>query len=249
MKTLKAVGLAGSLVVAALVGGTLISVVSASPSPAPGGGTGVVADEVDTTASCDLWRQTFADELGVAVDDLTPAARAAAMATIDQAVADGDLPQDVADRMKERIQAADGDGCRLLGAGFMALGRHAARADFRLDWVTAAAGALAMDPGDLVGALRGGDSLQDVAEAQGVDYGDVSQAILDAATADLDALVAAGRITQERADLRLANLADRLEAGEFPPVRGAGTGFGRGMRHGPAQGGQGAGNGIGAFSS
>ncbi len=247
MKTLKALGLAGSLVAAALVGGTLISVVSASPGSPARSGTGIVADDSDAGAYCDLWRQAFADALGVAVDDLAPAGKAAAIATIDQAAASGDLPQDVATRMKERIEAADGDGCRLLGAGFMGLGHHAARADFRFDWVTAAADALIMEPGDLASALRAGDSLQDVAEAQGVDYDDVSQAILDAARADLDALVAAGRITQERADLRLANLSDRLDADDFPPRRGAGPGFGHGMRHAPAGGG--SGDGIDALSS
>lgn len=252
MKTLKAVGLASSLVVAALVGGTLISAVSASPGSPTASGTGIVADEVDTTAYCDLWRQAFADELGVSVDDLTPAGKAAAIATIDQAVANGDLPEDVAARMKERIEAADGDGCRLFGAGVMAWGRHAAHADFRLDWVSAAADVLEMEPADLVSALYDGDSLQDVAEAQGVDYGDVSQAILDAAKADLDALVEAGRITQERADLHLSNLSDRLESGDFPPMRGDGPRFGNGMGQRPMRQGGGNGYGIGgggAFSS
>lgn len=250
MKTLKAAGLASSLVVAALVGGTLISAVSANPGSPTASGTGILADDADATAYCDTWRRAFADELGVAVDDLTPAGKAAAIATIDAAVANGDLPEDIAARMKERIQAADGDGCRLFGAGVMAWGRHAVRADFRLDWVSAAAEALGMEPSELVSALHDGDSLQDVAEAQGVDYGDVSQAILDAAKADLDALVEAGRITQERADLRLANLADRLEAGEFPPMRGDGPRFGNGMRQQPMRnGGYGIGNGAGAVSS
>lgn len=249
MKTVKAAGLASGLMLAALVGGTLISAVSASPGAPASSGTAIVADDADTTAYCDLWRQAFADELGVSVDDLTPAGKAAATAAIDAAVANGDLPEDVGARMKERIQAADGDGCRLFGAGVMAWGRHAARADFRLDWVSAAADALGMEPADLVSALRDGDSLQDVAESQGVDYGVVSQAILDAAKADLDALVSAGRITQEQADLRLANLSDRLEAGEFPPMRGDGPGFGGGMgQHGRGNG-YGIGNGGGAFSS
>jgi len=250
--TLKAAGLASSLVVAALVGGTLISAASASPRSPASTGSSLVADDVDAGAYCDLWRQTFADELGVSVDDLTPAGKAAAVATIDAAVANGDLPEDVAARMKERIQNADGDGCRLLGAGFHAWGRAAARVDFAFDWVAAASDELNMAPADLVSALRSGDSLQDVAEAQGVDYGVVSQAILDAARADLDALVEAGRITQEAADQRLANLSDRLEAGEFPPLGrphrpmrsfgGDGNGIGTGV-------GNGVGNGVGAGAS
>jgi len=103
--TLKAAGLASSLVVAALVGGTLISAASASPRSPASTGSSLVADDVDAGAYCDLWRQTFADELGVSVDDLTPAGKAAAVATIDAAVANGDLPEDVVYKMTKTMAA------------------------------------------------------------------------------------------------------------------------------------------------
>jgi hypothetical protein len=76
----------------------------------------------------------------------------------------------------------------------------------------------------LTGALRDGDSLRQVAQDQGVDYEVVSQAVLDAAKADLDALVEAGTITQERADERLEKLDQALQSNQFPPLGG---------RHGP----------------
>jgi hypothetical protein len=220
MKTLKAFGMAGGLVAAALVGGTLISAVTAAPAAPPGSSAALDADELDAGAHCQTWKEAFAAELGVSVDDLVPAAKAATIATIDTAVANGDLPEDVATRMKEQVQNADGDGCRLLGAGFHAWGRHAARADFRLDWVTAASDALGMEPAELIASLRDGDTLRQVSEAQGVDYDAVSKAILDAAKADLDALVAAGRITQARADERLASLDQALKSDKFPPLGG-----------------------------
>lgn len=241
MKTLKTLGVAGGLLAAALVGGTLISVVSASPGAPATTPTTVTADDTDTTAYCDLWRQTFADQLGVSVDDLTPAAKAAAIATIDEAVANGDLPEDIAARMKEQIQNATGDGCRLLGAGFHAWGRHVARVDWAHDWVGAAADALGIDQAELVSDLRGGQTLQEIADAQGISYADVSQAILDAAQADLSALVDAGKITQDRADQMLANLSDRLDAGEFPPMRGPGGQAGPGLHRGMGDGGYGLG--------
>jgi uncharacterized protein YidB (DUF937 family) len=217
MKTLKTFGLAGELVAAALVGGTLISAVAAAPSTPT---TATDAQEVDAAAYCQTWQEAFADELGVSVDDLVPAAKAATIATIDAAVANGDLPEDIAARMKEQVENADGNGCRLLGAGFHAWGRHAVRADFRLDWVTAASDALSMEPAELTAALRGGDSLRQIAQDQGVDYDVVSQAILDAAKADLDALVEAGTITQERADERLEYLDQALQSNHFPPLGG-----------------------------
>jgi uncharacterized protein YidB (DUF937 family) len=220
MKTLKSFGLAGGLVAAALVGGTLISAVAAAPASPSGTTTTVDAEEVDAAAYCQTWKDAFAGELGVSVDDLVPAAKAATIAAIDAAVANGDLPEDIASRMKEQIENADGDGCRLLGAGFHAWGRHAARADFRLDWVSAASEALDIEPGELTSALRDGDSLRQIAQDQGVDYEAVSQAILDAAEADLDALVEAGRITQERADERLERLDQALQSNQFPPLGG-----------------------------
>lgn len=232
MKSLKALGLASGMVAAALVGGTLISVVSASPGAPATAPSTMTADDTDTTAYCDLWRQTFADQLGVSVDDLTPAAKAAAIATIDEAVANGDLPEDIAARMKDQIESATGDGCRLLGAGFHAWGRHMARVDWAHDWVGAAADALGIDQAELASDLRSGQTLQEIADAQGVSYDDVSQAILDAAQADLSALVDAGKITQDRADQALANLSDRLDAGEFPPMRGPGGHGGPGLHRG-----------------
>jgi uncharacterized protein YidB (DUF937 family) len=224
MKTLKTFGLAGGLVAAALVGGTLISAATAAPASPSGTSTAVDAEEIDAAAYCQTWKAAFAGELGVSTDDLVPAAKAATIAAIDAAVANGDLAEDIGARMKEQVESAEGDGCRLLGAGFHAWGRHAARADFRLDWVTAASEALGMEPADLTSALRDGDSLRQVAQDQGVDYEVVSQAIQDAAKADLDALVEAGQITQERADERLARLDQALQSNQFPPLGG---------RHGP----------------
>jgi hypothetical protein len=229
MKTLKTFGLAGGLLTAALVGGTLISAAAAAPAT-PSGTTAVDLEEVDVAEYCQTWKDAFAAELGVAADDLIPAAKVATIAAIDAAVANGDLPEDIAARMKEQVENADGDGCRLLGAGFRAWGGHAARADFRLDWVTAASEALGLEPVDLIAALRAGDSLRQVAQDQGVAYEVVSQAILDAAKADLDALVEAGRITQERADERLDKLDQALQSNQFPPLGG---------RHGPPSGDQG----------
>jgi len=228
MKTLKTLGFAGGLIAAALVGGTLINAVSAAPSGSSAT-KDAAADPVDAARYCELWQTTFADELGVSADDLVPAAKAATKATIDAAVAAGDLAQDVADRMKGAIDKADGDGCRLLGAAFHGWGRHAAKVELGVDLFGAAADALGMDKADLFNALRSGDSLEQIAEDQGEDYDDVSQAVHDAAEANLDELVAAGKMTQEREDAFLAKLDEALADGSFPPHR---PGWGR-FRHSP----------------
>ena len=227
MKTLKSLGLAGGLVAAALVGGTLISVVSANPAPGANATQPLAADPAADPAYCTLWRETFAAELGVDIDALTPAAKAATSATIDAAVANGDLPADVAERMKTALETAAGDGCRLLGAGFHAWGRHAVAADWLHDWVGVAADTLNLTPAELTADLRSGSTLTEIAEQQGVSYDEVSQAIIDSASADLSALVDAGTITQDRADALLEQLTSKLESGDFPPL----FGDGQRMRH------------------
>ena len=118
MKSLKILGFSGALVAAAVVGGTLISAVSANPSTngsTAGSGT-VIATDSQPGQYCQAFLDAFAQDLGVDASALTPAAKDAAKAVIDQAVANGDLSQAVGDAMKQRIDNASGDGCAWLGA-------------------------------------------------------------------------------------------------------------------------------------
>ena len=52
------------------------------------------------------------------VDDLLPAAKAASIAAVDAAVAAGDLTAERATALKDKINAADGNGCRFFGHPF-----------------------------------------------------------------------------------------------------------------------------------
>jgi hypothetical protein len=216
MMNLKTLGIAGGLVAAALVGGTLISAVAASPGAptAPGMDT-TAANPIDLARYCTTWQQTFAAQLGVSVDKLAPAAKAATLAAIDAAVKNGDLPADVAAKLTTRINEANGNGCRLLGGFLAGVGRHAVGADARHDLLGAAATVLKMTPDQLFGALRSGDDLKKIAADQKVDYATVTKAILAAAKSDLDALVSSGHLTQARADAMLSRLSDTLALGHF----------------------------------
>jgi len=221
MKNLKTLGIAGGLVAAALVGGTLINAVLAAPSASPASGS--AAALADKSAYCDTWTKAFADKLGVSVGDLLPAAKAATVATIDAAVAAGDLTAERAAALKTKIEAATGNACRFLGHPFFGPG-HGPKAVIGGDLVSAAAKALGMTPAALTEALRKGDSLKDVASSQGKDYHAVSQAVHDAAKADLDKAVANG-LDQTRANELLSKLDAALAAGDFPhfgPGRGNG---------------------------
>jgi hypothetical protein len=216
MKNLKTLGIAGGLVAAALIGGTLISAATASPgtSPSPTPDT-PVANTTDLATHCATWQKTFAAQLGVSIDKLVPAAKAATLAAIDEAVKNGDIPADVAAELKSHIDDANGDGCRLLGGFLAGIGRHAVGADARHDLLGAAATALKMTPEQLFTALRSGKDLKQIAADQKVDYATVTKAILAAAKSDLDALVSSGHLTQARADEMLSRLSDALASGHF----------------------------------
>ena len=205
---LKILGGAAALITAALVGGTLIGSVLAAPGTSGSSNPGALFgdEETDATAYCQTFLDTFASELGVSTDELAPAAQAAAIAAINAAVEAGDLTQDAADRMIERVNAWDGNGCRWIGFKLGHWAHHAARVEFMSGMWEAAAGTLDMTTAELREALVD-STLEEVAEAEGVDYADVVAAALASAQADLDAAVEAGTITQEKAD----SISERLE--------------------------------------
>lgn len=231
MRLTKLLGAAGALIVAALVGGTLINATFATDE--------ATTDEAGaSTPYCDVFSDTLASELGVSSDELTAAGKAAANAAIDAAVAAGDLDEDRATTLRERVEAHDGTGCGwfgragAFGPGFgIGMERGVARGFLGGDVFEAAADALDMPSDELIGELRDAGSIQALAEAQGVSYDEVTASILAAVQADLDAAVAEG-MSQDRADAvieRLSNWLDdggeigELGRGHRGPVRG---GFG-----------------------
>ncbi len=92
--------------------------------------------------------------------------------------------------------------------------------------LSAAASALNMTEADLTSALQGGQSMADVASAQGVDIQTVIDAIVASDKAEIQAAVDAGTMTQAQADQRLVNLTAHVtdEVNGIPP---SGDGHGR----------------------
>jgi hypothetical protein len=231
MRLLKTVGGAGALVGAALIGGTLISSTLAGSDGSTGtasdaaGGTVTEIRIIDEAAS-ETFLDTLAAELGVDRADLGPAALAAANAVIDAKVAAGDLDEDDAAALKERLAELDDPEALLTGPGF--LGRapggpagHGFAVGAGIGGVVreaadAAADALGVERADLVEALHDGSSLEEVAADRGVSYDAVKQAVLGAIRAELDDAVADEDLTQERADEVLARVTDWLDDGGEP---------------------------------
>ena len=227
MPNRRIVGLAGAMVISALVGGALdrrrrrgaCAFRASHVRPGRGGRHAQRGTERPVGEACATFRAAFAANLGVTEAEMVAAARKAAAATIDKAVADGNLTKTAGDRRKARLEAAPADGCGIF-AGWRVKAARAA-VNVARDGLTAAADALKLTPAELRAELRGGKTLKDVAAAHGVPYATVSDAIVTAVKADLDAAVKAGTLKQARADRILARLEQRLADGRLRPARPA----------------------------
>lgn len=104
------------------------------------------------------------------------------------APADGDAPADDGDRR----EGCNGEGRR----GGRGLGT--------------AADVIGIESDALREALNDGQSIADVAAANGVDAEDVIDALVAEKTERIDGAVESGRLTQDEADERLAELEDRI---------------------------------------
>lgn len=230
MSRFRLAGMAGLLVVTALVGGTIISSVAASTASRTTRLTPAVAAPsaalpvagAKAAEYCADFRKAFAADLAVDESALAPAARKAALSTIDAAVADGRMTTTVGERLKARIEAADANACALL-AGRIGSARARAGAGagagaalgVARDGLIAAAKALGMTPAELGAQLRNGTSLKEVATAKGVPYATVSGAVVASVKTDLDAAVVAGKIKQAREDRILERLTRNLADGRL----------------------------------
>lgn len=100
---------------------------------------------------------------------------------------------------------------------------------FSLTWIQAAAEALDMTTDDLIAALQGGRTLEQVAEEAGVDYEDVQAAIQAVHATEvrerIQQALEDGTITQEHADWLLEGLDKGF-------IGGGGGGFRLGGMHG-----------------
>ncbi|HET6746383.1 MAG TPA: hypothetical protein VFH90_11130 [Candidatus Limnocylindria bacterium] len=224
MRMAKLITGAGLLVVASVIGGTLIGGVLAAPG-------GASSNDAVTDAHggpwlggangeyCDEYLDTLASELGVERDSFLPASKAAAIAAIEAAVEGNDLDEDRADQLIERIEAVEEADCGFIGAlgkSFMrGFGLGFGHGFVSADLLEAAASALGMGSAELLSQMADDNGLEEIAAAQGVDYERVKAAITDALQEDLDAAVAEG-LDQERADEIVLRVQTWLDEGGEP---------------------------------
>ena len=97
-----------------------------------------------------------------------------------------------------------------------------------------AAQALGMTADELQTALKGGQTLAQIAESKGVNVQVVVDALVASATNHINEEVASGELTQAEADEKLANVTDRVTERVNNPRPEGGPRGGQGAKRGPA---------------
>lgn len=170
------------------------------------GGAALAQDDSTTTLG-DSFFERLAAKLGITSDELETAVREAGSETIDEALANGEITQEQADALQERLDSASGyETLRGFGRGHGPRG-FGIGCDISLDTV---ATTLGITTDELETALADGSTLSEVIEANGKTVADVVDALVVEAEARLAEAVTAGDITQAQADELLAELPDRL---------------------------------------
>lgn len=184
------------------------------------GGVAQAQEPAEDSSWHELYQEALAGKLGVSVDELQAAQEDAKTQVIDGAVASGRITEEQAERLRN---AEPGD----LRRGFGMRMRHAIGNAFET-----AAEILGLTTEDVRQGFADGKSLNDLAAEQGVT--DLEAQLITELTADIQAKVTDGSITQEQADRMLENLSERVsnlvdhEGGKFGGRFGGPRGFGPG---------------------
>ncbi len=193
------VGLVMGLIVGALVVLTAGSVLAQDPEPPPS----------DRPQITEIFWESFAGRLGVDVEEARAAMGDAAREALQPLVEAGRLTPEQVEKLVERVQ----QGHFLIPVRRGPQARQRVQHGLREARVVlpAAAGALGMEPPELVQALKEGPTLADVADEREVDHQVVIDAILAGVEDALSQAVENGRISPEQAQQGLEKVTQFLE--------------------------------------
>jgi predicted DNA-binding protein (UPF0251 family) len=200
-------------------------------------GSGVAIAATDAWSPSEESQAVIEDaaaELGVQPSALSNALEKALENRVDEAVEAGRLTEEQGAALKERIRSGEaplifgGFGHRGVGHGHFGHFGHIGNLD-------AAATYLELSEAELRDRIADGDTLAEIAKAEGKAVDGLVQALVKAARRRIDDAVADGRLTQARATELKADLEERIKDlvnGELPARgpgfhRGFGPGFGR----------------------
>jgi hypothetical protein len=188
------------------IAGTVATVANAQqPTPTPGASRTAIpsAGAQQRTQMMDEHLSRLAQNLGVSVDRLREALKQTALQEVDAALAAGRITAQQAQEARTRINSGDFPGLHFgIGrGGFGGRGFFFAKDEL--------AQFLGVTEAQLQTELNG-KSLAQVAQAHGKSRDQLIQFIVTSAQQRLAADVQAGRITQQQADQRLAELRERV---------------------------------------
>ena len=146
-------------------------------------------------------KEAIAEALGISVEKYEETLTAAQKQVLEDAVAAGELTQDQADRMQDRLGKTGGFG----GIGRMG---HGLGGESLL--LTVAAEKLGMTESELMTELQDSKTIAGLAEEKGVDTQIITDAYLAQWKEKLDAQVADGTLAQEEADAKLVERTETL---------------------------------------
>lgn len=188
---------AGAMALVAVI--ALATVAAVSADGPQGGRFGPVGN---------LWErmhEAIANALGITVEQYDTALETAREQVLQQAVDEGLLTEEQAERMQGGFGPVARGG-RFFGPGMMGYGMRGPGSSL----VNVAAEALGITVPELVDELEEGKSIADVAAVQGVELQDIADAWLADRAEFLAQAVEAERITQEQADEMLAHMEEEV---------------------------------------
>jgi polyhydroxyalkanoate synthesis regulator phasin len=169
-----------------------------------GGGGAAIAASEHSSSPGRSFLDSVARHLGISSQKLEDATKAAAVDQVDAALKDGKITQAEADALKQRIESGDYPpffGPFLgpkLGPGF---GHFHGGPPFLFgEKLSAAADYLRLTEAELRTKLNSGQTLAEIAKAQGKSVDGLKQTLLDETKSKLDQLVKNGDLTQAEAD-------------------------------------------------
>jgi hypothetical protein len=178
-----------------------------------GGGAALAANQLSPSAESDAIVNDAAQQLGVDATKLDAALKQALENRVDAAVQAGTLTKAQGAALKQRIEAGD---VPLVGLGPGPGGERGGHHGF-VDFA-AAADYLGVTEAQLRTKLESGDTLAEIAKANGKTSAGLVDALVAAAKTDLDEKVTAGRLTAAQRTSILADLQSRMQDvvnGEF----------------------------------
>lgn len=173
------------------------------------------ADHPKPPALFQAFLEKLAANLGVEQSKLVDAVKQTELQMIDEAVQQGKLTSDQAQKIKDRIEQG-----KFFPMGLFPGPRNGAKAEFRGKQLDELAQALGMSADELKAELQQGKKITDIAQEKGLTADQLHQKLLDARIQAIQQAVKDGKISQEKAYemiKKLQNAPQHRGFGRFGP--------------------------------